>query len=228
MNRTAYSEFMDGLKPYYDLYNKGLKKKANQYIDDFVRKLSELDIKSLSSVLYLFSEELCDGGKYEKYTRGNGRIPYSLDNLLRNYLYAQAMENKMPQLRWYYQLYKHDRVGHQYAFDMLKKAYAHDKCDKQTVDLLFAAYIEKLAWAAHHFPEGCIMERVEVASTINECKSIMNTGMVEERLLDDFEYFKKLYTCYYKYVDEGRTKDFDTYCAKEGIAFDESKVFYYI
>lgn len=228
MNKISYAEFMEGLNNYYELVDKGLKKKANQYIEVFVKELSTVDKDHLNTILYSFLKKLCDKNKYNEYSRGNGRLPYVLDNLLRDYLYAECTKNKMPQLRWYYELYRTDRIGHKYAFDMLEKAYEHEECDQETVNLLFEAHIGILAWGSHHFPEGCILERDKASFEIDTCKSILQNHAVEDSLLDALDYFERLYSCYFKYVDDGRVKDFDLYCIEEQIEFEPINAFFYM
>ena len=39
--------------------------------------------------------------------------------------------------RWYYELYKHHRIGVYIALKYLEYAYLSDECDQKTVDLLF-------------------------------------------------------------------------------------------
>lgn len=43
MNKISYAEFMESLNNYYELVDKGLKNKANQYIEVFVKELSTVD-----------------------------------------------------------------------------------------------------------------------------------------------------------------------------------------
>lgn len=113
-----FDEFIEGLSHYYLLYDKGLKKQENKYIEDYVQTISAWDRHKLNDVLFQFARELCDienCGFVKLVRRGNGRLPYALDVLLRDYLYSECLENKMPQLRWFYELYQNDRFGGMYA-----------------------------------------------------------------------------------------------------------------
>ena len=58
MNKISYAEFMEGLNNYYELVDKGLKKKANQYIEVFVKELSTVDKDHLNTILYSFLKKL--------------------------------------------------------------------------------------------------------------------------------------------------------------------------
>lgn len=124
-----YDTFINGLLEYYRIYEKGLKKQANKYIEDFVKTISTWESLSLKKVLFRFTKELCDDKSYDFMNRGNGRIPYALDIYLRDYLYSECLDNKMPQLRWFYELYRNDKFGVEYATGMLEKAYIHESCD---------------------------------------------------------------------------------------------------
>ena len=230
MDHRNFDEFLENVLHYYQLYEQGLKKQANKYIEDYVHTISAGDRKELNDVLFLFAQELCDIKKYDSMglrERGNGRIPYALDMLLRDYLYSECLENKMPQLRWFYELYKNDKFGVMYAKDMLERAYLSADCDQKTVTLLFASWLGVLGWGAHHFPEGCIITREEMHNAVEQCKKIMSEKEVDEELIAELHYWELLYQCYYKYVDEGRSKSFQEYCDEAEIEFHGLITVYY-
>ena len=133
----------------------------------------------------------------------------------------------MPELRWFYQLYSQDKTGYQYAFEFLETAYEHQECDPKTVNLLFAAYIETLAWGAHHFPEGCIITSETREDAFRNCKKILTEKHVDNRLQAQLDYYTTLYSCYDNYVNDSKTKDFTRYCDEANLKFYESKAYYY-
>lgn len=226
-----FDEFIEGLSHYYLLYDKGLKKQANKYIKDYVQTISAWDRHKLNDVLFQFARELCDikNSDFVKLgRRGNGRLPYALDILLRDYLYSECLENKMPQLRWFYELYQNDRFGVIYAKEMLHRAYLSEDCDQKTVDLLFDYWLGVLAWGAHHFPEGCIITKEAMCNAVEQCKKIISEKEVDEKWKAELHYFEILYQCYYKYENDGRSKSFDEYCNEANIDFQPVKAFYYI
>ena len=55
-----YHVFINSLLEYYQLYERGLKKQANKYIQDYVISLSQWDKDKLRDVLFHFTKELCD------------------------------------------------------------------------------------------------------------------------------------------------------------------------
>ncbi len=223
-----YEVFLEGLQEYFKLFEKGLKKQANKYIENFVNEFSKSSEEEIKDIMCQFLKEVCDENKY--HFRGIGddvKLPYSLHIFLHGYLYNECLKNKMPHLRWYYQLYKNDKVGFEYAFDFLEKAYQHNDCDDKTVTLLFDSLLDHLWWGSHHFPDGCLLEKEIVETTINQCEKIIAEKTVAKELVDALEYYKKLYICYYKFAEEGRTKSFEHYCKQENLSWQEVKAYYY-
>lgn len=226
----SYDTFIQGLLEYYAIYEKGLKKQANKYIEEYVKTMSTWDEKDLNDVLFQFAKELCDDKCYdftEMGKRGNGRIPYALDIFLRDYLYSECLENKMPQLRWFYELYRNDKFGVQYAIEMLERAYAHECCDQKTVELLFLSWIDILDWGAHHFPDGCIITKETMENAVKQCEKIISEKEIDEAFKKQLRYYQILYACYDKYKEEGRVRDFEEYCDEANLEFVPINAYYY-
>lgn len=223
-----YQQFKDRIKTYYGLYENGLKKQANKYIEDFVKEIQVLSYMEKETVLYCFAHDLCDEKEYEYLkNRGNGSIPFALNQCLREWLYKKCLENKMPELRWFYELYYQDKIGYKFAFQFLQNAYKSKECDSKTVNLLFAANIDTLGWGAHHFPEGCIITVATRNMAFSKCKEISSERTVDSMLLAQLKYYEVLYSCYDKYVDDGKVKDFSQYCDDANLEFYEAKTYYY-
>ena len=49
----------------------------------------------------------------------------------------------MPELRWYYELYRNDHIGYEFATKYLEHAYLSNECDQKTVDMLFDSYLKE-------------------------------------------------------------------------------------
>ncbi len=211
-----YADFVNKLNQYIEIYNKGLKKQANAMMKETVCQLKSMADSDVDNIIYNFLFEYCDSDVWDVLKeRGNGDIPYDLKEFIRIWLTPRCEEKKMPELRWYYQMYHNDRIGYKFADKYLADAYSSDKCDQKTVDMKFNSYLDILGWGAHHFPDGCIIENSDRDNCIKNCEKIMRENTVSEHLLNELQYYKILYACYEKYEKDGRIRDFDTYL-KEG------------
>jgi len=223
-----YYEFDDAMGHYYDLYEKGLKKQANKYIENVSVEIEAMDELEKERIFHSFLGELCDGHKYDYLKkRGNGQIPFALKQNIRNWLYKRCMADQMPELRWFYELFRNEAADVNHAFDFLEKAYKSRECDAKTVNLLFDSYIDILGWGAHHFPDGCIIDNVTRDDAFEQCRKIMKEKSVDEKLQAQLKYYEILYFCYNSYCSDGKKKDFKQYCDEANIGFYECKAFYY-
>lgn len=223
-----YCEFDDAIGHYWDLYEKGLKKQANKYIENVSGKIEAINAFEKETIFCSFLNELCDGHKYDCLKkRGNGQMPYALKKSIRNWLYKRCQAGRMPELRWFYELFRHDAFGVKYACDFLEKAYKSRECDLKTVNLLFASYLDVLGWGAHHFPEACIIDCAARDDAMEQCRKIMREKSVDEKLQAQLKYYEILYSCYHSYCSDGKKKDFKQYCSEANIEFYECKAFSY-
>ena len=227
MYEKPYEHLLSGLREYYALYENGLKKQANKYIEDFAAEVCTWDQPSQERAMEQLSRELCDGGEVDFLRRrGNGDVPYALSQLLREQLYSQCLEGKMPHMRWFYELYKNTPF-YDDAMNMLENAYAHEYCDEKTVVLYFEIWLSRLSYGAHHFPEGCCISEQERRDAIGHCERIIAERVVPAEMAAELEYFRRLYDCYDRFCADGKTGAFHEYCAAAGIGFNETPTFYY-
>lgn len=223
-----YRDFSNRLSSYLDIYRKGLKKQANAEMSAIVSYLRGLSNDDQDYVLFKFLSDYCDNDIWDSLKqRGNGDIPYELKEYIRLWITPRCEEKKMPELRWYYELYKNHRIGCQFAMKYLEYAYSSKECDQKTIDLLFDSYLNTLGWGAHHFPDGCIIEDKTIDFCIQKCEELLNEKPVSDYLVNQLQYYKTLYACYEKYVEDGRKKDFDDYLSEANIDIYYSKAYYY-
>lgn len=103
----TFDEFKAGVDKYSELfYGKGLKKQANkllfEFADNFKKNVPQSDG---DEILYRFCREILEEGKFPEF-RGYGlRLPFQLSGLVFDYLMRECEKNKMPQMRWEYQLF---------------------------------------------------------------------------------------------------------------------------
>lgn len=207
-----YKAFSDRLFSYLALYEKGLKKQANAAIQATAAWLCGLPAAEQDSILHQFLTEYCDTAAWEPlHRRGNGNMPHALSESVREWLTPRCEAGNMPELRWYYELFRNHPAGAESAVRYLEAAYESIACDQKTVDLLFASFVDELGWGAHHFPEGCILEQAVIDQCMQQCEAILAAHEVSEYLACRFEYYKRLYACYEQYKADGRTRDYAGY-----------------
>lgn len=60
-----------------------------------------------------------------------------------------------------------------------------------------------------------------------KCEDILKEKTVSERLINQLNYYRILYECYNRYVDDGRKRKFEDYLNEANIHFLYSRAFYY-
>lgn len=230
----GYEKFIDGIGKYYELYEKGLKKQANKYIKAFAADFKKSVMQSESDdIMFHFCRELIDEDKHKKFKeRGNGSLPFEINRLVWEYLKHQCELEKMPHLRWTFQLYGryHNPFNQKWEinmYDILLKAYRHKDCDQKTVDLYFGEQLDFLAYGAHHFPEACIITKKAYEKAVENSESVVKEKFVRPELAEKLEYFKKLYQCFFAFEESNREKDFYKLCGDCGIDSDEAWTYFY-
>lgn len=223
-----YENFSDELKEYIEMYLKGLKKQANNEIEDTIARLGASKPKEIDEILFRFLTEYCDENKWMLIkSRGNADVPFALKEFIRPWLEARCEKKSMPELRWYYEMFRNHREGYKYAIEYLEEAYNSDKCDQRTIDLLFDSYLDILGWGAHHFPDGCIIEKSAKEKAIENCEKIMSEKHVSEMYVNQLNYYIGLYDCYDKYKANGEEGDFEEFCEKNGLKYQYTRAFFY-
>ncbi len=226
-NRNDFPEkFDDGIEYYLDLWDKGFKKQANEFIKNFMYHMeASMDTSVWNAQLEDFCREYFDADGYSRLknqNRGNGNLPYELNRVLWQFLKVKCDQQCMPHMRWICQLYGryYNPFDQQRAYDsivILEKAYQHEKCDQKTVDLYFQEHLYYLDWGAHHFPEGCLITKQCYFDIVNIAEKIIKEHTVDKALLDKFYCFTTLYQCYDQYKQENKKRDFYQICKEAGL-----------
>lgn len=224
----VYCDFSNSLYKYFDIYHNGLKKLANKEMQAIVGHLREMSDENQDEILTQFLSDYCDSDVWDTLKdRGNADIPYELKEYILMWITPRCEEKKMPECRWYYELFRNHKQGYQAAVKYLEIAYSSMKCDQKTIDLLFDSYLDILGWGAHHFPDGCIIEDNTIVDCFQKCEDILKEKTVSERLINQLNYYRILYECYNRYVDDGRKRKFEDYLNEANIHFLYSRAFYY-
>ncbi len=230
----TYEEFTAGLGEYRELFDKGLKKQANKYLFAFAEDFNNnVPLSEADEILFRFCRELFDEGKFPEFRIYDSlRVPFQLSSLLHEYLKRECAADKMPQLRWAYQLFgryfnPHDPNLENDPYDVLERAYSHPDCDPKTVELYFNCQIYNLEFGAHHFPEGCCIAREAYEENVKTAERILSEHELPLEFAEELEYYKTLYRIYFECHDGGRNGDFDELCEAAGISFTAPRAFYY-
>lgn len=230
MQTDAFRRLKFELCEYLRLYDAGLKKRANAHLKGAVRKFkSEFSEAERDYALGELCREILDenGSELKKLkSRGNGELPFRLGELVGEYLKRRCIAGAMPHLRWAYQICARSLRGLD-KNDLLRRAYRHERCDTCTVELYFCMLLDALDWGAHHFPEVCLIERAYYEQLIREARDVREKHEISTRLNLEFEYFIKLYECYFEFKSCGGEVDFYALCEKAGLNFAPAKSFYY-
>lgn len=223
-----YADFLAGINGYYERYGAGLKKQANAHMKAWMSDLrSNTSAREQEEILVKFCTGLCDTGDLHwMRERGNGQLPYELHNWLRDTLYPYCVQNRMPYLRWYYELYRNDKIGHEIAAELLLRAYHHEECDGRTVELVMKYWLNMLGFGAHHFPTVCCIQEEDYQQAMEHCLEILENHDVAPVLRSTVAYYRKLYGAWERYERSDREVDFLVCCEHEGIEFEGAPMFF--
>lgn len=231
----TFEEFTARLGEYSALFEKGLKKQANKYLFAFVEDFrTNVPQDNADELLFRFCQEFYDGDGFpELREHGCIRLPFQLSGLLYECLKRACAADKMPQLRWAYQLggryyNPHDPNLELEPYDVLERAYSHPDCDRKTVELYFEAQLDNLGFGAHHFPEGCCIAREVYEECVRTAEMILSEHELPPEFAEELGFYKTLYRVYFEWHDGGRKGDFNALCEAAGISFAAPKAFYYM
>lgn len=229
----SYEQFITEIQKYWDLRQKGLKKQANKFLFAFAKHFKEhVSISDADEVLFQFCREYIDELKFPGEHLPRRHLPFQMTELLNDYLNRECEKDKMPQMRWAFQIFggsynPHDPKCEHNPYHILERAYAHEECDQQTVDLYFSEQVEFLWWGQHHFPEGCTIKQEAFHHTVCTANRILAEKRVDPELVASFEYYVKLYHIYFDWQAKGRKGSFYEQCQKEGIEYKGIPTIYY-
>lgn len=230
----TYEEFAEGIGEYRALFDKGLKKQANKLLFEFADNFKKNVPQSEGDeILCRFCREFLDEGKFTEFRiYGSSHLPFQLTGLIFDCLKRECKQDKMPHMRWGYELFgkyynPHDPEYEYKPYEILERAYNHPECDQRTVDLYFNAQLNELDFGAHHFPDGCCIDREFYDDCVAVCEKILSEKTVRPEMEAEFRYYKALYELYYKWSGGGRNGDFGEICRKAGLDFEPVAAFYY-
>lgn len=185
-----YPDFITSIEKYGELYSSGLRKQANVVLENAVCGIEALSDEGKNALIRRFLFELCDEDKYGfLFSRGNGMIPYYLIQPLIDYLIPRCEQEMMPELRWFYVLFKNDLKRMELAYDCIQRAYLSKACDQKTLALKFELNSRSLELGLHELPLGFLISEEEFERIVAECEDIIRRAPVP---IAQAEYYKQL------------------------------------
>lgn len=225
----TYEQFITELHKYWDLRDRGLKKQANNFLSGFTKRFKE-EVSDIDAddIFYQFCKEYIDEMKFPGDNNPRRHLPFQLTELLGGYLNRECGNNKMPQMRWQYEIFGEGYNIHDYnTYHILERAYTHEECDQQTVNHYFDMQVGILWEGQHHFPEGCCITQEEFEDAVCTANKILSEKSVDLKLKAEFEYYVKLYHIYFEWQKNGQNGDFYELCKNAGIEFEALPAFYF-
>lgn len=213
--------------------NKGLKKIANQKLRDMI---SFINLKN-SYEIKQFVDFICIE-RFEKESIKDFQQPL-IEDLILPILIEGVEAEKMPYLRWIYQLKLYsnsnnkniDKIEYYNSEEILIKANSLDSNDIKTIILLINRYIDQLWFGSHHFPEYILAEKEYVDELLNKSAKLIEKHKEKSDILSgmikDIEYYKDLYESWFKYKSECLKISFTEWCVINNKSYSWVKTFYY-
>ena len=185
------------LARYDTLYSQGMKKDANRELQELCLWIDSLSSDDIDVLLKKLVTDICETDIFAfLFRRGNGQLPFQLRQIIRNWLLPRCQQGKMPELRWFYQIYKNDPDNAEYAYSCLDAAYAHAADDPKTQKLLFERNVEALEFGLHELPIGLLISDEEAQLIFRQCGAIIQCGYAPMDLIERYSASKQEYDAY--------------------------------
>lgn len=196
-----YETVFSIIQEYQTLYSCGLKKKANALMKDLSHNIEELSDSDKNVIMEKLLYDICDNETLDALiARGNAQIPFELKGIIHKWLYPRCQAQYMPELRWFYQLFRNDRDNCEMAYSFLEQAYVCTKDDKKTLMLVFDRNLSALSFGLHELPIGLLISDEEFEDIVRQCEDIIAQKVVSQQMIDSYLYLKNDYL---SYVDKG-------------------------
>lgn len=188
-----YSDFSKYITEYGDLFLSGLKKQANILLDNAVKELNELSQNARNEILGKFISDLVDDHSFDFLLyRGNCALPFALQEPLHNYLYPRCEKQIMPDLRYYFTLFKNDKNRREKAYSFLDDAFESNNADTKTYQLVFEKNIWALQFGVHELPAGLLITKEEFTEIVRQCEIIIKKNCITDDRIRIYEELKTL------------------------------------
>lgn len=192
-----YEKIKKYLAGYDTLYSQGMKKDANRELQELCLWIDSLAPETVDALLKKLVEDICETETFAfLFKRGNGQLPFQLKKIVRNWLLPKCKQEKMPELRWFYQIYKNDPDNAEYAYSCLESAYAHAADDQKTRELILERNVEALEFGLHELPIGLLISDEEAQHIFQQCDTIIQCGDAPTGIIKRYNVSKREYDAY--------------------------------
>lgn len=192
-----YKIVQKSVMQYNIYYSDGMKDKANSLLQDLYHAIEMLPQDEYDSILERLVYDICETERFSfLFKRGNGQIPYMLKKVLRSWLFPRCQQNKMPELRWFYQIFRHDPDNAETAYTFLNDAYVQDADNCRTQELVFERNVISLEFGLHELPAGLLISDEEAQIIMQQCDAIIKLGNAPQNLIDKYLGLKHEYLMY--------------------------------
>ena len=236
MNFIDYSdlEITKLWNDYADTRNKGLKKIANNKLKKLIEFVNFKDDHEKKEFVDYLCNERIENENIEDFQQ-----PLIVDLILPVIIPMVNME-KMPYLRWLYQLNiynsliykKYDNLLQYYnSEEILIKANKIDCSDIKTVTLLIDMYMHDLWYGSHHLPDFILIDEKDVNNLLSKVSEIVKKYESHincaNSIYEDIKYYRDLYESWFTYKCENLDLTFDEWCKRNNKDFSWVSAYYY-
>lgn len=192
-----YLKLKKYIEEYDVLKSKGMRKEANSILQEICLWIESLSSDDVDELLGQFITDICDTETFAfLLRRGDGQLPYPLRKPIRSWLLPRCQQERMPELRWFYQLYRNDFDHVGYAYSCLDTAYARAADDEKTQELLFERNVRALEYGVHELPVGLLITDEEAQQIFRECGAILQNGCAPMNMIQRYTALKQEYEAY--------------------------------
>ncbi len=217
MDILDFSELPDklrnGLIEYRELWESGLKKKANEILRGTMRYYDSLPADVHSLFISIVCGKICNN---ESGLFDFKRIPYEISIRLSKELACYMKDRILPQARWYCELFG--------DLDDKISVYEKNKDDLPTAELLLSALIYMLSFGAHHFPDYSCIDNADFDLARDHGQEILKNHNISINIQNEFYYYIKLHELFNSW---DKKSDFCLYCKEHGAEFEKIAAYYY-
>lgn len=192
-----YEQIVKYLTEYDAFYCRGLKKDAVRIMQELCLQIEALSSEDSDILIRKLIADICDSETFAfLLKRGNWQLPFQLKQIIQKHLLSECKREKMPELRWFCQIFKNDPVYNEYAYDCLNAAYEKAPDDKKTQELLFERNLTELNSGLHELPTGLLISEEKAQIIFQQCDEIIQHGYAPINLIEGYSAAKQEYEAY--------------------------------